>query len=148
MLLYNLKPTQEGVRDWTKLESMAERAKYNQYFMSDKPIIINNVEGSFFVTDGHHRCIAKLLAGISFLDPSEYVIKQFSLKEMIEPSIENGWIAPFNPFEEVRLSNLAPYFNKIKKVGITIENIKKYQVMYKRERLIYSFIELASKYGL
>jgi len=117
--------TQNGVRDIDQIYEMVQYIKDNEYFeWVTRPIIVNDVEGKKFVTDGHHRCLAKVLADKSWLYPEEYILKEYTLDEFKEINIDNGWFTPFNPFTEIRLSNLSLFKEMVHKCRTDIELIK------------------------
>lgn len=109
--------TQNGVRNIDQIHEMTNYLHTHEYFeWVLKPIIINDVDGDYFVTDGHHRCLAKILANILYLNSSEYIIKKYSLAEFEEINLDNNWVTPFNPWTELRLSDLSKFKEKINKL--------------------------------
>lgn len=70
--------------------------------------IVQFPDGVLGIHDGHHRCVGTLLGGRNYLYPSEYELYHRSYEDYMHTNLDAGWITPFDPRTEIRLSN---FFN-------------------------------------
>jgi hypothetical protein len=74
---------------------------------------------SYYVHNGHHRCVAIWLGGRNYLGEGEYYIKpwRFDYRSI---SFSVGYVTPFDPLTEARL----PDFSQFKKTVIELDRVK------------------------
>lgn len=119
-----LVPTQEQLRDYSVVEEMRKYALAGGAFTKnaiqsheggngDQLIQISSTGDTMYVLDGHHRIVAKLLAGQSHLFECEYEITDRKLSDFNSLNLDSGWLTPFNPVFEVRLNYTQKYKNTV-----------------------------------
>lgn len=99
------------------LEQYSGYNKTRDNFSKTRLISITKFEdGGLFIHDGHHRIGAILMAGRDFLRKDEYTVNemQYAQYDEINPSV--GFVTPFVPTEEIRLSN----FSEFKDIAIEL----------------------------
>lgn len=101
----------EYVRDknlWTAENLKTHAAMYGR---SPSPLIqISEFEdGRRFVHDGHHRCVATVMAGRMELEDSEYEISKWTYDLYAEVNHKNGWYTPFDPRVHVREADIGGF---------------------------------------
>lgn len=117
---------QDGFRRSTSsLESMIEFVSdggfFNPQTLSARAsgraalIVLNRFEDQrYFVHDGLHRVASIFLGRDSgLLDESEYRIQEYSYQEYEEINLEQGYVTPFDPRQEVRVADLAEFKAKV-----------------------------------
>lgn len=116
-----LVPTQYSLRNPNQVRPMAEHVincmesafakcylrRFN--FESTRLIQIHRIEDTMFLADGHHRVSAIFLAGQDYLCEDQYEIVPMDLSQYLEINFQTNWVTPYNPFTEVRHSNLAEF---------------------------------------
>ena len=149
MKISDLIITQEELRHPDKIRPILERFQIGDIIKSGKPIIINEVDGKLYVTDGHHRCVAAVYAGVDLLQ-DEYIIKHYSVAEFEEFNPRNEWYTPFNPRTEVRLGDFGRYIEFAKNPEnhpTILDNLHTLCIRFKKPRNLTTFEQLAIKYG-
>ena len=151
--------TQDGLRDWSVIDSMTLFVKNGGLWNEDSlkshaesnskkngPIIsISKFEdGKLYVHDGHHRVCATLLAGREHLYESEYKLSEWKYYDYLELNISNNWFTPFDPRTHFRLNDFSNFKKIVKDLNPNeIESfIKNNFEMYAKERKFSSFKEL------
>lgn len=146
--------TQKQVRNYQQLNEMILFAKDGGFFTSNalmkypsrgkfSPLIEITVfeDGQHFIHDGHHRAAAIYLSNRSFIDRTEYRIRNFTYDDYLNPNLKVEWWTPFDPRVEVRLSDMSVYkelINSLIRNQESDETILRYIIsnrhMYAEER--------------
>ena len=120
--------TQEGFRNEPQMTDMMRFISRGGVFDIDSLGVFSNgkdirlisisifEDERCFIHDGHHRVAAIYLGGRDFLYKSEYTIKSWTYLDYMESNLEKGWITPFDPRCEVRLSDYTEFKNDIKSI--------------------------------
>lgn len=66
-------------------------------------------DGSEYVHDGHHRCVATWLGGRKFLEENEYTLKEWKYDLYLEINHPNGWYTPFDPRIHLRTADFGAF---------------------------------------
>lgn len=117
-------PTQKEVRNCAQIDAMKvfvenggvfDRKSLDQFAevrgTKASPLIqITEFEdGQTYIHDGHHRLIAIYRAGREWLRYDEYEIKSWKYGDYQEINLDEGWMTPFDPRNEVRKADLAEW---------------------------------------
>jgi hypothetical protein len=120
---------QTDLRHWDHMPTMISHVKSGGFWRSEylveyanlndlkvSPIIqISRFEdGLIYVHDGHHRCISTWLGGRTYLDSSEYRIRDWKYDQYLEINHANGWYTPFDPRIHLRTADFADFKKKAK----------------------------------
>ena len=66
-------------------------------------------DGMLMIHDGHHRVFSTFVGSRHYLREDEYTIKDMLYQDYRIANPKAGWITPFDPLTEVRVSDLQPY---------------------------------------
>jgi len=76
-------------------------------------------DGNMFVRNGHHRCVATFIGGRNWLRGDEFVTKEWKYADFEDINFMdnqgNGWVTPLNVRREIRVANLAPFKDEVRK---------------------------------
>ncbi len=161
----NLWVTQEWLRKACQIESMVRHvhaggywtrqvlddwAEHNRIPRKSPLIQVNQFEdGLRMLQDGHHRCVASLFGGRTYIASLEYEIQHGTYGGYLEVlNLETGWCTPYDPRTEVRLDDIAPYKAEVRRLlasdtEAAREYILKHKALYVVPRRIKSIVELA-----
>jgi len=109
-------------------------------------------DGLKYIRDGHHRCVATLLGGRSYLLDDEYVLTKRTYEDYMDINLDVGWVTPFDPKTEVRLSEfmdfkkLVMYMTSDHTEDEIIEYIKQNKSKYMCHRTMMTVSDLISLY--
>lgn len=114
MKLDCLIPTHNELRDQKSVRSFVSFLKEGRIYRGqDKPIAINKFEdGKLYVRDGHHRVCAAIIVGIDSLLDCEYEVEEFKYADYMCENLRNGFLTPFDPRTQCRLSNFFDFKNQ------------------------------------
>ena len=70
-------------------------------------------EYAIMIHDGHHRCLATLLAGREFLFSTEYKLQSYSYDDYQRVNPQNHWVTPLDPRIEVRRPDILGFKNSM-----------------------------------
>lgn len=110
--IVDLVVTQEGLRDFSKFLSMIDRLIDGE---SLTPIKVSRIRGRLFIHDGHHRVCAYWCHGIRVLEDNQYMLKDYDLEDYTFVNYHKGWLTPFDPFQQVRITDLGDVKQRIDK---------------------------------
>lgn len=124
-----LLPSQDSLRHPEQIEHMVHFVRRGGRFLVEnlsshieasgriiKPnlIMVTQFEdGLLMARDGHHRIVAKILAGEKFLYDEEYAIEKMTYAMYEEINLRVGWATPFNPRTHVRRGNFCRYRTEV-----------------------------------
>lgn len=98
--------TQYGYRDGSGLREMVEYVRKGGQFTSKPLITLFRLDDDrLYIHDGHHRTMAIYLTGRTHLEPSEYCITPFSFEALQTVNFDAGFVTPYDPRSEMRLSD-------------------------------------------
>lgn len=107
---------QDGLRNIDQLDQMIKYVRNGGVFDKESlpeghPIIhlVRFEDGRIHIQDGHHRLSAILLGGREQVLSSEYRMENTEYDKYQEINFDCGWITPFDPRTEFRLSDLDKY---------------------------------------
>jgi len=157
LLLSGLLVTQNALRDVKQIGGMMEHITTNGRWTKDvlsawddtNNNLISIVEfpnGIQAIHDGHHRCVATLLAKRAHLFPSEYELCHRSYEDYIHANLDAGWITPFNPKTEVRVADFQEFkdfVHRLLDIDSAVRYILRHKDLYACPRDIYTLDELA-----
>lgn len=140
---------------------MVEHYRKFQYW-DDKPkITIFWEDAKVYIHDGHHRCLAMILAGHTYLLDDEfnqdYMLTEFRYTDYARINIKRGFLTPFDPRTETRLPDFKQYkeefaqkFSQIAFAPNPEEIMQGWAIAnkmkYAKPRHIYTLEELKRKY--
>src|SRR5215813_1415080 len=79
-----------------------------------RPIAIARFpDGRMMIRDGHHRCLATYIGGRAYLRHDEYVVEEYTYEMYTEINFEAGFVTPFDPRTEVRVSDLTEFRQEV-----------------------------------
>lgn len=111
--------TQYGYRKDAGVLAMTDYVKHGGLFTVKPPIILFKMDDDrLYIHDGHHRSMAIYLSGRTYLDESEYEINSFSFSKLAAPNFGTGFVTPYDPRTEMRLSD----FRVFKKTALQYYN--------------------------
>lgn len=94
---------------WTP-EYLSEYAKEKGLDRISPIIALSRFEdGSIFLHDGHHRCVATWLGGRDYLRSDEYTRSDWTYDDYLEIAPHNGWYTPFDPRTHVRTADFGAF---------------------------------------
>jgi hypothetical protein len=158
--------TQNILRNFRQIDGMVEHVDgsglwtaqtLNEFNKDSKGHLIAISEfpdKSRYIRDGHHRCFATLLSGREHLADSEYVITPMTYEQYMSVNFDVGWVTPFDPRHEVRLSDfmdfkqLAMYMRSDHSDEEVIDFIKQNKFKYMCPRSIHTVAEMFDVYKL
>lgn len=120
--------------------------------------IVQFDDGALFLSDGHHRVIGILEGGRDTLHRDEFFVERWSYQDYLDivftyPNGDwMGWITPHDPWQEIRLPELASYKFEVKRIWkndgeeAAIEYIKGNKDKYCKKRTITSIQQLVDNY--
>jgi hypothetical protein len=117
--------TQNGLRNVDQLNNMVRFVRAGGRFTEDAllafsiftqgrvnpPLIyVSRMEdGRLFLHDGHHRCVAKHLAGKEYLEECEYQVGHHTYEDYLVARPSDGWLTPFDLNTEVRVPDFGAF---------------------------------------
>jgi hypothetical protein len=123
--LADLKVMQADLRHWDHMKDMVAYVKQGGFWTPEylaeyskekklpriSPVIaISRFEdGTDFLHDGHHRCVATWLGGREYLRTDEYQLTHWVYDDYLEIAPHNNWYTPFNPKTHVRTADFAKF---------------------------------------
>ena len=157
--------TQNVLRNFKQIESMIEHIvhdglwnrkaldAFNQDSIEPLISISEFPDGKRYIRDGHHRCCATFLAERDYLLSSEYIITPRTYEQYMSVNFDVGWVTPFDPRHEVRLSDfmdfkrLAIYMRSDHTDDEVVEYIKQNKFKYLCPRTMNTVNDLISLYN-
>lgn len=144
MQLSDLIPTHNELR------SMEVAELWRKFFEDGKvmrcnPVSLSEIEGEIYIHDGHHRLAGLWLAGGRSLYDGEYRLRQFSVADYLNVNYDRGYVTPFNPQTEVRLSDFKQIKDRILENKWDEQYIHGVAYLWKEHRLIDSLEQLCSR---
>lgn len=135
---------------WTK-EALQAYALRNGLRAGPQILITLLPDGVKMIHDGHHRCLATLLAGRKYLDENEYATLVLTYEQYKEINFKVPYITPFDPMTEVRVPDWSPFKVKALALAINSEDMARQYILahrelYVRSRTISRLSEMAQKY--
>lgn len=102
----NLVVTQFGYRHDAGVKEMTKYVQHGGVFNCNPRIVLFKLnDDQLYIHDGHHRSMAIYLSGRKHLEEQEYVITPFSFEELSTPNFDVGFVTPYDPRTEMRLSD-------------------------------------------
>jgi len=157
--------TQNILRNFEQIDGMVKHVnrdgfwttkelnEFNQDFVEHLIAISEFPDGKRYIRDGHHRCVATFMSGRDYLLDSEYIITPRTYEQYMSVNFDVGWVTPFDPRHEVRLSDfmdfkrLAMYMRSDHTDDEMIEYIKQNKFKYMCPRTMSSITDLISLYN-
>lgn len=85
---------------------MTDYVKGGGRFNCEPRIILFKMDDDrLYIHDGHHRSMAIFMSGRAHLEESEYLITPFSFEALASPNFKVGFVTPYDPRSEMRLSD-------------------------------------------
>lgn len=103
-------------------------------------------DGRKFIHDGHHRVASIYLSGRDFLYNDEVELKHWSYNDYIQPNLGAGWITPFDPRIEVRISDYTSFKNTV--TSMAWRNNSRYPDTTDTKHLIEWILKNKSRYSV
>lgn len=142
MNLNDLIVTQDSVRNERQIPPMAEFVRSGGLFTQEKmsdfaknypdlaskytppPLmkISKTEDGVLYLVDGHHRAISIFLSERTELDPSEYVVRDWTYQDYLDIVFLYpdggwmGWVTPMDLKTEVRWPDISDFKDRVKSV--------------------------------
>ena len=163
MLLDVLRPTQCGLRYVEQLDGMVEFVRTGGVFSASELKTFAETKGndpenliqirrfedkSFFIHDGHHRCLSIWLAGRETIDPREYQLSDWLYSQYGEINWNAGYVTPHDPRKETRYADFFGFKSEARELAKTsvekaIEFIQKNRSRYCEPRTCWHVRDLA-----
>jgi len=119
--IIDLLVTQNILRNFDQIDGMIEHVNhdglwttkvlnsFNRDFVEHLIAISEFPDGSKYIRDGHHRCVATYMSGRDYLLDNEYIITPMTYDQYMSVNFDVGWVTPFNPIDDVRLSDFMDF---------------------------------------